>query len=198
MLKISMATVFGLLFGAAIGLIGMGGANVSFSPQVVGMLGRYAWWIVFLSMLVPLADYLSGVRTTLTGVLTGHPFRHVAGFFPCTRLGAPSRTWLSARCSWLACFERIFSATSDFREVKKTKGFYQRICQILGTRPQEIVHVGDHYEFDYVVPRSLGIHAFYLDRSGERKGEFIIPDLRDLEKILPAEGERSGDDGVSP
>ncbi len=95
-------------------------------------------------------------------------------------------------------FERIFSATSDFREVKKTKGFYQRICQILGTRPQEIVHVGDHYEFDYVVPRSLGIHAFYLDRSGERKGEFIIPDLRDLEKILPAEGERSGDDGVSP
>jgi putative hydrolase of the HAD superfamily len=68
--------------------------------------------------------------------------------------------------------------------VKKTKGFYQRICQILGTRPQEIVHVGDHYEFDYVVPRSLGIHAFYLDRSGEQKGEFIIPDLRDLEKRL--------------
>jgi HAD superfamily hydrolase (TIGR01549 family) len=95
-------------------------------------------------------------------------------------------------------FERIFSATSDFREVKKTKGFYQRICQILGTRPQEIVHVGDHYEFDYVVPRSLGIHAFYLDRSGEQKGEFIIPDLRDLEKKLPEEGEQSGDDGVPP
>jgi HAD superfamily hydrolase (TIGR01549 family) len=95
-------------------------------------------------------------------------------------------------------FERIFSATSDFREVKKTKGFYQRICQILGTRPQEIVHVGDHYEFDYVVPRSLGIHAFYLDRSGGRNGEFIIPDLRDLEKKLPEEGEQSGDDGVSP
>ncbi|MGA2790484.1 MAG: hypothetical protein ABSF00_06935 [Candidatus Bathyarchaeia archaeon] len=80
-LKISMAVVFGLVFGVAIGLIGIGGANVSFSPEVVGMLGRYAWWIVFLSMLVPLADYLSGVRTTLTGVLFGHPFRHVAGFF---------------------------------------------------------------------------------------------------------------------
>ena len=94
-------------------------------------------------------------------------------------------------------FERIFSATSDFREVKKTKGFYQRICQILGTRPQEIVHVGDHYEFDYVVPRSLGIRAYYLDRSGGRKGEFIIPDLRDLEKKLPEKGKQSGDDGVS-
>jgi putative hydrolase of the HAD superfamily len=95
-------------------------------------------------------------------------------------------------------FERIFSATSDFHEVKKTKGFYQRICQSLGTRPQEIVHVGDHYEFDYVVPRSLGIHAFYLDRSGEQKGEFIIPDLRDLERKLPEKGEQSGDDGGSP
>jgi putative hydrolase of the HAD superfamily len=82
-------------------------------------------------------------------------------------------------------FNRIFSATSDFGEVKKTAGFYQRICQILGVHPQEIVHVGDHYEFDYVVPRSLGIHAFYLDRSGEKKGDFIISDLRDLEKRLP-------------
>jgi putative hydrolase of the HAD superfamily len=81
-------------------------------------------------------------------------------------------------------FSRIFSATSDFSEVKKTKGFYQRICQILGTRPQEIVHVGDHYEFDYVVPRSLGIHAFYLNRSGEQEGEFTLSNLRDLEKRL--------------
>jgi putative hydrolase of the HAD superfamily len=82
-------------------------------------------------------------------------------------------------------FDRIFSATSDFGEVKKTADFYQRICRTLEARPQEIVHVGDHYEFDYLVPRSLGIHAFYLDRSGERRGDFIISDLRDLEKRLP-------------
>ena len=63
-------------------------------------------------------------------------------------------------------FDRIFSATSDFGVVKKTIGFYQQICQILKANPPEIVHVGDHYEFDYLVPRSLGIHAFYLDRSG--------------------------------
>jgi len=79
-------------------------------------------------------------------------------------------------------FDQIFSATSDFREVKKTIEFYQRICQILGVSPQEIVHIGDHYEFDYLVPRRLGIRAFYLDRSGERRGEFILQDLRDLEK----------------
>jgi putative hydrolase of the HAD superfamily len=68
--------------------------------------------------------------------------------------------------------------------VKKTVGFYQRICQILEARPQEIVHVGDHYEFDYLVPRTLGIHAFYLDRSGEQNGEFVISDLRDIEERL--------------
>ena len=79
-------------------------------------------------------------------------------------------------------FDRIFSATSDFGEVKKTAGFYQRICKILGANPEEIVHVGDHYEFDYLVPRSLGIHAFYLDRSGEQNGDFVLRDLRDLEK----------------
>ncbi len=83
-------------------------------------------------------------------------------------------------------FDRIFSATSDFGEVKKTVGFYQRICQILGVHPQNMVHVGDHYEFDYLVPRSLGIHAFYLDRSGERNGELVLRDLRDLEeRLLP-------------
>jgi putative hydrolase of the HAD superfamily len=82
-------------------------------------------------------------------------------------------------------FYRIFSATTDFGQVKKTADFYQRICQILETRPQEIVHVGDHYEFDYLVPRSLGIRAFYLDRLGEQRGASVISDLRDLEERLP-------------
>lgn len=82
-------------------------------------------------------------------------------------------------------FGRIFSATSDFGEVKKTADFYQRICRILEARPQEIVHVGDHYEFDYLVPSSLGIHAFYLDRSDGQRGEFVISDLRELEERLP-------------
>jgi len=81
-------------------------------------------------------------------------------------------------------FYRIFSATTDFGKVKKTADFYQQICQVLETRPQEIVHVGDHYEFDYLVPRSLGIHAFYLDRLGEQRGASIISDLRDLEGRL--------------
>jgi HAD superfamily hydrolase (TIGR01493 family) len=81
-------------------------------------------------------------------------------------------------------FDRIFSATSDFREVKKTPRFYQRVCEILKVPPGALVHVGDHYEFDYRVPRALGIQAFHLDRSARKDGEFILRDLRDLEEKL--------------
>jgi putative hydrolase of the HAD superfamily len=93
-------------------------------------------------------------------------------------------------------FQRIFSATTDFGEVKKTAGFYQRICGILGTRPQEIVHVGDHYEFDYLVPRSLGIRAFYLDRSGKHGGDSVIPELKDLEERFSIVEDESASDGT--
>ncbi len=81
-------------------------------------------------------------------------------------------------------FGRIFSATSDFQEVKKTPSFYQRVCEILKVRPEELVHVGDHYEFDYLIPRTLGIRAYYLDRSGRQKGDGVLWDLRDLDKKL--------------
>ncbi len=81
-------------------------------------------------------------------------------------------------------FRKIFSATTDFGVVKKTIGFYRDICQLLEADPKEMVHVGDHYEFDYLVPGTLGIRAFYLDRSGKENGETILRDLRELEKKL--------------
>lgn len=83
-------------------------------------------------------------------------------------------------------FDRIFSATSDFQAVKKTAQFYRQICELLRVEPDDIVHVGDHYEFDYLAPKSLGMKAFYLDRSGQRNGDSILFDLRDLERRLPS------------
>lgn len=84
-------------------------------------------------------------------------------------------------------FECIFSATSDFKLVKKTTEFYKKIGEILGVKPDEILHVGDHREFDYLVPRSIGINAYYLDRSGRHSGDYVISDLRMLKKILSLE-----------
>jgi len=81
-------------------------------------------------------------------------------------------------------FSRIFSAVSDFRQVKKSNDFYLEVCKILGFEPQEVVHVGDHWVFDFLNPRKVGINAFFLDRRGEKYGAFIIKSLEELLDIL--------------
>ena len=83
-------------------------------------------------------------------------------------------------------FERVFSSTSDFGLVKKTVNLYQRVCSILEISPQEMIHIGDDRNFDFDVPRRLGILAFHLDRSGKKKGKLVIRDLEELKrKLLP-------------
>ena len=84
-------------------------------------------------------------------------------------------------------FKRIFSAVSDFHQVKKTADFYQQVCRTLGIEIQELVHVGDHWQFDFVAPQSLGIKAFYLDHAGQRQGPSIISSLSEVENRLDSE-----------
>jgi hypothetical protein len=80
-MKIASATIFGLIVGLALGVIGAGKVNLPVESEITGMIRQYAWWIVVLSMLAPLWDYATGVRTTMMGVITRHPYRHWAGFF---------------------------------------------------------------------------------------------------------------------
>jgi putative hydrolase of the HAD superfamily len=82
------------------------------------------------------------------------------------------------------CFERVFSSTSDFGLVKKTIDLYQRVCSMLEIFPQEMIHVGDDRNFDFNVPRRLGILAFHLDRTGKHKGNFVIHSLEELNEKL--------------
>lgn len=85
-------------------------------------------------------------------------------------------------------FSHVFSATSDFGEVKKTNGFFARACEILDVKPQAVVHTGDHWAFDFINPRKIGITAYYLDRARKRnvkdevrkEDEFVISDLSEL------------------
>jgi len=81
-------------------------------------------------------------------------------------------------------FKRLISSVSDFGEVKKTPQFYAKVCRSLGKEPRDLIHVGDHWQFDFIAPRQLGIEAIFLDRSGERKGDFIIHSLSELETKL--------------
>ncbi len=82
------------------------------------------------------------------------------------------------------CFERVFSATSDFGVVKKTVKLYRRVCDILGVSPQEMIHIGDDRNFDFNVPRRLGMLAFHLDRTGKHEGELVIRSLEELSRRL--------------
>ena len=78
-------------------------------------------------------------------------------------------------------FSRIFSATSDLRQVKKTPQFYQQICDTMGILPTDMIHVGDHYEFDYRAPRQLGVEAYFLDRNGGATGSnHTVKDLKEF------------------
>jgi putative hydrolase of the HAD superfamily len=83
-------------------------------------------------------------------------------------------------------FDHIFSATSDFKEVKKTETFYGKLCSTLNVTHSQIIHVGDHYDFDYRIPQQLGMTSYYLDRTGEREGPRTVKDLREFITRLEA------------
>jgi putative hydrolase of the HAD superfamily len=81
-------------------------------------------------------------------------------------------------------FSRIFSSISDFDTVKKIPDVYQKVCQLLHHKPQEILHVGDHKEFDVDSPQKIGMHAVFLDRKNCETGNHVIHDLSELETMI--------------
>ncbi|PJB21973.1 MAG: hypothetical protein CO114_02500, partial [Euryarchaeota archaeon CG_4_9_14_3_um_filter_38_12] len=58
--------------------------------------------------------------------------------------------------------------------------FYLKLLESLRVSKDEIIHVGDHYEFDYLVPKRIGIKSFYVDRNNTRKGRDVLRDLNGL------------------
>jgi len=81
-------------------------------------------------------------------------------------------------------FTHVFSSTSDFHKVKKVTEFYSMICDKMNIHPDEMIHIGDHEEFDYNIPRKLGIISFHLDRKKTNEGDFIVYDLKEFEKRI--------------
>ncbi|MEM0459162.1 MAG: HAD family hydrolase [Thermofilaceae archaeon] len=73
---------------------------------------------------------------------------------------------------------RVFSSVSDYALPGKPPEFYLKVLDELKIEPGELLHVGDDDEADCRVPRSLGIRAYVVDRSGERG-------LRSLLDLLP-------------
>jgi putative hydrolase of the HAD superfamily len=81
-------------------------------------------------------------------------------------------------------FDNVFSSTSDFHTVKKVTDFYAMICHKLNISPPEMIHIGDHEEFDYLSPQKIGITSYYLDREKQVRGRHIVSDLKQFEKEI--------------
>lgn len=80
-------------------------------------------------------------------------------------------------------FTKVFSSVSDYKWLK-TPDFYLKMCQALEVRPEQVVHVGDNWQFDFVAPSEIGIRAFYLDRKGQTNHQNSLASLTELKTYL--------------
>jgi len=78
-------------------------------------------------------------------------------------------------------FDRVFSSISHYRQLKNAD-FYIRICEEMGVKPGQVIHVGDSWQFDFLNSRQAGIHAFHIDRSANNHQESLssLVQLRDF------------------
>ncbi len=97
------------------------------------------------------------------------------------------REFLDAELSKLEVrghFDYVFSSTSDFGLTKMETLVYEKVRDALGVSFREMVHVGDDPCFDCEVPKSLGISAFYLDRTGKHEGKSVVHSLIELDQKI--------------
>jgi len=78
-------------------------------------------------------------------------------------------------------FHAVYSSTSDYQQVK-TADFWAAMCRDLDVAPGQIIHIGDHMQFDFIEPASIGINAFHLDRNQEGG---MATSLRSLNELVP-------------
>lgn len=81
-------------------------------------------------------------------------------------------------------FSKIFSVTSDFKMTKKNPDVFLKIIKKLKIKKNEIVHVGDKYDDDYITPRKAGIKSILVDRKSRYKLKSSIKSLRELENYI--------------
>lgn len=111
--------------------------------------------------------------------------RHLSKLYPLIICSNTIRAFLDVQVKEIGnFFTHVFSAPSDFGMVKKDTQFYEIILGLLDLKPDELVHVGDHYKYDYLSARELGIRAYFMDRSCESSGRHIICDLEEFAAIL--------------
>jgi len=78
-------------------------------------------------------------------------------------------------------FSGVYSSITDFGQLKTTD-FYSKICQAMLVAPEQVIHIGDNRQFDFVAPSEIGIQAFHLDR--KQQTENSMANLLQLKDYL--------------
>ena len=104
------------------------------------------------------------------------------GSFPMIVITVMPREFLDVKLKKLnGYFHTTFSTISDFKGLK-TSNVYREVCLRLDIAMDELLHVGDSWEMDYIEPKKAGAQAFYIDRTGEKEGNRVV---RSLEELIP-------------
>ena len=81
-------------------------------------------------------------------------------------------------------FATVFSSISDYKQVKNAD-FYRTVCRVMNVEPQDIAHVGDSWDFDFIAPAEIGVRSYFLDRDGKRQGSRVVSNLQEfLDKVF--------------
>jgi len=79
-------------------------------------------------------------------------------------------------------FDHVFSVPSDFR-MKKGPEYFEKLRNLFDLEAEEMAHVGDRYQDDFLAAKESGLHAFHLDRKGERGPDKVNSLLEFLDKV---------------
>lgn len=80
-------------------------------------------------------------------------------------------------------FCKIFSSTSDYNQLK-TPEFYRDICKVLDVNPEEVIHIGDNWQYDILNAQEAGISAFHISRDPKYCRENSLISLQELKGRL--------------
>jgi len=80
-------------------------------------------------------------------------------------------------------FVRVFSSISDYGQLKSPR-FYAQVCQEMGVKPHEMVHVGDSRRFDFIAAKEAGVKVFHLNRAQQLGNGNSLQSLTELETGL--------------
>lgn len=67
-------------------------------------------------------------------------------------------------------FDEVYSLPSDHNSFKTPEEF-EKLVKRLGVKPNEVIHVGDVFNDDFICPKKAGLKAIYLKNKGELSRE---------------------------